>query len=117
MNEEDAVSVGLIDPVNLYDEVNRATKYGFLFIGFTFAALLMFDLIGGVSVPGPAYLLVGAGLVLFFVLLLALAEFLGFLAAYLLAGAGIVGLVAANTAAVLGSWRRGGAVGALRAAW
>ena len=38
----------------------------------------MFDLIGGVRVSGVEYLLVGAGLVLFFVLLLALSEVIGF---------------------------------------
>ena len=41
-------SISLIQPVDLYSQVNRATKYGFLFIGFTFLALLMFDVIGGV---------------------------------------------------------------------
>ena len=35
--------ISLIQPVDLYSQVNRATKYGFLFIGFTFLALLMFD--------------------------------------------------------------------------
>ena len=40
----------LIQPVDLYSQVNRATKYGFLFIGFTFLALLMFDVIAGVRV-------------------------------------------------------------------
>ncbi len=43
-------SIDLIQPVDLYSQVNRATKYGFLFIGFTFLALLMFDVIGGVRV-------------------------------------------------------------------
>lgn len=111
--EGNKVTVALIDPVNLYDEVSRATKYGFLFIGFTFVALLMFDLIAGVSVPGPAYLLVGAGLVLFFVLLLALAEVIGFTPAYIIAAGAIVGLVSAYSAAVLRSWRRGGIVAGL----
>ena len=110
---DNKVTVALIDPVNLYDEVSRATKYGFLFIGFTFAALLMFDLLGGVAVPGPAYLLVGAGLVLFFVLLLALAEVIGFTPAYVIAAGGIVGLVSSYAAAILRSWRRGGIVAAL----
>src|SRR5205823_2915103 len=42
--------ISLIQPVDLYSQVNRAVKYGFLFIGFTFLALLMFDVIGGVAV-------------------------------------------------------------------
>ena len=59
------------------------------------------------------YLLVGAGLVLFFVLLLALAEVIGFTPAYVVASAAIVGLNTAYSAAVLRSWRRAGYIGAL----
>jgi inner membrane protein len=102
--------VSLIQPVDLYSQVNRAAKYGFLFIGFTFVAFLLFDLIGGVRVAGVEYLLVGAALVLFFVLLLAFAEVIGFTAAYLVASAAIVGLETAYSAAVLGSWRRAGLI-------
>ncbi|MGQ0588713.1 MAG: cell envelope integrity protein CreD [Sphingosinicella sp.] len=105
--------ISLIQPVDLYSRVNRATKYGFLFIGFTFLAFLMFDVIGGVRVSAVEYLLVGAGLVLFFVLLLAFAEVIGFAAAYLVAAAAIAGLNTAYSAAVLKSWRRAGFIGAL----
>ena len=84
-------SISLIQPVDLYSQVNRATKYGFLFIGFTFLALLMFDVIGGVRVSAVEYLLMGAALVLFFVLLLAFAEVIGFTPAYILASAAIAG--------------------------
>src|SRR5256885_1350771 len=97
--------ISLIQPVDPYSQVNRATKYGFLFIGFTFLALLMFDVIGGVRVSAVEYLLMGAALVLFFVLLLAFAEVIGFTPAYVLASAAIAGLNTAYSAAVLGSWR------------
>ena len=106
-------SIGLIQPVDLYSRVDRATKYGFLFIGFTFLALLMFDIIGGVKVSGVEYLLMGAAIVLFFVLLLAFAEVVGFTAAYILASAAIAGLNTAYSAAVLGSWKRGYIIGGL----
>lgn len=108
--------VDLVSPVDLYAQVNRSVKYGFLFIGFTFAAFLLWDVIGGVRVATPEYLLVGAGLILFFVMLLAFAEVIGFTPAYLLASTAMVGLLAAYSAAVLGSWRRGGAIAALLAA-
>ena len=107
--------VDLVSPVDLYAQVNRSVKYGFLFIGFTFAMFLMFDVIAGVRVSPVEYMLVGAGLVLFFVLLLAFAEVVGFMIAYLVAAAAIIGLLAAYSAAVLGSWRRGGYVAALLA--
>lgn len=108
-----AASISLIQPVDLYSRVNRATKYGFLFIGFTFLALLMFDVIGGVRVSAVEYLLMGAALILFFVLLLAFAEVIGFTPAYVLASAAIAGLNTAYSAAVLGSWRRAGFIGGL----
>ncbi|GAA0726571.1 cell envelope integrity protein CreD [Sphingomonas japonica] len=105
--------VTLVTPVDLYSQVNRAVKYGFLFIGFTFMAFLLFDIVAGVRVSAVEYLLVGAGLVLFFVMLLAFAEVIGFTAAYLVAGAAIVALLSAYSAAVLGSRRRAGYIAGL----
>ncbi|MDT9597932.1 cell envelope integrity protein CreD [Sphingosinicella rhizophila] len=105
--------VSLIQPVDLYSQVNRSAKYGFLFIGFTFLAFLLFDVIGGVRVSAVEYLLVGAALVLFFIMLLAFAEVIGFTPAYILASAAIVGLNTAYSAAVLKSWRRAGFICAL----
>ena len=108
-----AARVDLVTPVDLYAQVNRSVKYGFLFIGFTFMALLMFDLIGGVKVSPIEYGLVGAGLVLFFVMLLAFAEVVGFSLAYCIAGGAIIALLTAYSSAVLRSWRRGGLIAGL----
>ena len=111
-----AATIGLVEPVDLYSQVDRAVKYGFLFIGFTFVALLMFDIVGGARVASAEYLLTGAGLVLFFVMLLAFAEVIGFAMAYLVAAAAIIGLLTAYSAAVLGTWKRAGVIGAMLAA-
>lgn len=108
-----AVTVDLIEPVNLYSKVDRSVKYGFLFIGFTFLAFLLFDVVGGARVAPVEYLLTGAGLVLFFALLLAFAEVIGFTLAYLLASAAVIGLLTAYSAAVLKSWKRARFIGAL----
>jgi inner membrane protein len=108
--------IELVQPVDLYSQVDRATKYGFLFIGFTFLAFLLFDIVGGVRVSAVEYLLVGAGLVLFFVMLLAFAEVIGFAGAYVVAAAAITGLISAYSAAVLKSRRRAGFVAGLLAA-
>ncbi|MCW3796366.1 cell envelope integrity protein CreD [Sphingomonas sp. BN140010] len=105
--------VSLMQPVDLYSQVDRATKYGFLFIGFTFLAFLLFDIIGGVRVAAIEYLLTGAALVLFFVLLLAFAEVIGFTAAYVVAAGAIAVLNTAYSAAVLRSWRRGLVIGGI----
>ena len=108
-----AASIGLIEPVDLYSQVDRSVKYGFLFIGFTFLAFLMFDVIAGAKVAAAEYLLTGAGLVLFFVLLLAFAEVVGFMWAYLIAAGAITGLLTAYSAAVLKSWMRARFIGGL----
>ena len=102
-----AITVNLIEPVNLYSKVNRSVKYGFLFIGFTFLVFLLFDIIAGARVASAEYLLTGVALILFFVLLLALAELVGFTLAYLVASGAIIGLLGTYSAAVLKSWRRG----------
>jgi inner membrane protein len=108
-----SAQIDLIEPVNLYSQVDRAVKYGFLFIGFTFLAFLMFDIIAGARVAAAEYLLTGAGLILFFVLLLAFAEIIGFTLAYLLASAAIIGLISTYSAAVLGSAKRAGFIAGL----
>ena len=108
-----AATIRLIEPVDLYNRVDRSVKYGFLFIGFTFLAFLMFDIVGGARVAAAEYLMTGAGLVLFFVLLLALSEVIGFAWAYVVASAAIVGLLTAYSSAVLGSLKRAQMIGLL----
>lgn len=109
-------AVDLVTPVDLYSEINRSVKYGFLFIGFTFLMFWLFDVVGGVAVATVEYLLAGAGLVLFFVMLLAFAEVFGFTLAYMIAAGAIVGLLGAYSAAVLGSRKRAALVATLLAA-
>ncbi|MEH6790735.1 cell envelope integrity protein CreD [Parasphingorhabdus sp.] len=110
-----SATVDLIQPVDLYGQVDRAAKYGFLIIGFTFVAFLLFDLIGGVRISSVHYILVGAALVLFFVLLLAFAEIIGFAWAYVLASLATIGLITAYSASILSSWRRAAIIGGLLA--
>lgn len=107
------IRVDLFEPVDLYSRVDRSVKYGFLIIGFTFLAYLMFDVIAGIRVSAVEYLLVGAGLVLFFVMLLGFAEVIGFGWAFLVAAGAIIGLITSYSAAILGSWRRAAYIGGL----
>ena len=60
-----------------------------------------------------AYALVGLGLLLFFLLLLALAEYVSLVPAYAIAAAALVGLITAYSKAVLGSGRRAGVIAAV----
>lgn len=106
-------SIRLIEPVDLYSQVDRSVKYGFLFIGFTFVCFFMFDVVAGARVAAAEYLLTGVGLVLFFVMLLAFAEVVGFAWAYIVASLAIIGLLTSYSAAVLGGWRRASMIGGM----
>jgi inner membrane protein len=86
--------VSFIDPVDHYLKSERATKYAFLFIGLTFAAFFLFEVLRRFSVHPIQYGLVGLALAVFFLLLLSLSEHLGFGLAYLISAAACVALVA-----------------------
>jgi inner membrane protein len=103
--------VRLVEPVDLYSQVERSLKYGILFIALTFLTFFTYDVVGKRRVPMLAYALVGLGLVLFFLLLLALAEYIGFTPAYALAAAALIGLIAAYSKAVLGGPARAAVIG------
>jgi inner membrane protein len=88
----DAVGVGLVEPVDLYGLMERALKYGVMFIGVTFMTVFLLEVLSPRRIHIVQYCLVGLELLMFFVLLLALAERIGFGAAYASA-AGATGLV------------------------
>ncbi|HUK05707.1 MAG TPA: cell envelope integrity protein CreD [Burkholderiales bacterium] len=106
-----SLGVSFYQPVDLYQTVERSVKYGFLFIGLTFAAFFLFEVLRRLAIHPVQYLLVGFALALFFLLLLALAEHVGFAAAYAIATAACVGLQGYYVGHVLRSARRGLAFG------
>lgn len=87
------LSLSLWDPDSGYRLIDRATKYGMLFVGATFLLLFLFEAIGRRAIHPIQYALVGIALVLFFLTLLALSEQLPFLTAYGLAAAIVVTMV------------------------
>jgi inner membrane protein len=112
MSASSSVSAGvsLINPVDLYGQVGRAVKYGFLFLGLTFLVFFLYDIVGGRPISSVAYALVGIALVLFFVLLLAFAEYISFTPAYLVASLACIGLISAYAKSILGTWARAGVI-------
>ncbi len=110
------ISVSLIEPVGLYQQLERASKYGFLFIGLTFAAFLLFELLRRLAIHPAQYGLVGLALAMFFLLLTALSEHIDFAAAYAIASFACVGLVTGYLVRVLRSAGIGLAFGGVLAA-
>lgn len=105
----------LLQPVSPYRQVERAAKYGILFIVLTFAVYFLFETRSRVRIGLVAYGLVGLALCLFHVLLLALSEPLGFAAAYAAAAAAVVVQASGYTAAISRSIARGLLFGGLLA--
>ena len=102
-----SLAVSFIQPVDLYQTVERSVKYGFLFIGLTFAAFFLFEILKRLAIHPIQYALVGFALAVFFLLLISLSEHLGFAPAYAIATASCVTLVGYYVGHVLGSLRRG----------
>lgn len=103
--------VAFIDPVDQYLKSERAAKYAFLFIGLTFAGFFLAEVLRRVSVHPVQYGLVGLALAMFFLLLIAFAEHIGFGSAYLVSAAACVGLVTYYVTHVLGSRAQGAGFG------
>jgi inner membrane protein len=108
----DTLAVNFIDPVNIYVQSDRAIKYGLLFIVVTLGAVLLVESLARRPVHPIQYLLVGAALTLFFLLVLSLSEHLPFWQAYALAAAACVLLLAYYGAHLLGGAWRGWVFGA-----
>jgi inner membrane protein len=111
-----AFGVGFVQPVNLYQRLERSVKYGLLFVGLTFACFFFFDALKQRAIHPIQYGLVGAALVLFYLLLTSLAEHIAFGAAYAIAAGACAALIAYYTGHVLGAAGRGAALGGLLAA-
>jgi len=116
LNPEGAVSsslfgVDMISPVDHYRMSQRSVKYQFLFLVLTFATLWLFEIRIRTKIHPVQYLFVGAGMCLFYLLELSLAEHLGFVAAYTIASAAVIALITTYSAAMLKSAKRATIVG------
>lgn len=89
--EASAFGVGLVEPVTAYRTIERAIKYGVLFLVLVFVTFFLFEVLSKVRLNALNYLLVGVALCLFYLGLLSLSEFIGFAPAY--AGAALASLL------------------------
>jgi inner membrane protein len=107
----DSFSVAFVEPVNIYSQADRASKYGLLFVALTFAAFFVFEILKRLPIHPVQYALVGLALALFFLLLLGLSEHVDFALAYLGASAACIGLLSYYLGYVLRDRWRGLAFG------
>ena len=106
-NDLPAFSVTMIETVDQYQLNERSVKYAVLFISLTFIGFLIFEFMTKVSIHPVQYTMVGASLVMFYMLLLALSEHIGFNLAYLVATLASCGVIGVYLCSVLKSVTRG----------
>ncbi|NQU11006.1 cell envelope integrity protein CreD [bacterium] len=85
--------VSFVEGIDAYRNVERAIKYGGLFLVLVFTAFFLFEVLSGLRFHPFQYTVVGAALCLFFLGLLSLSEFIRFGLAYLAAVAATVLLI------------------------
>jgi len=90
-----------------YQSVTRSLKYVLLFLGLVFLTYFVFEATSGRRVHPAQYILVGTAQIIFFLLLLSLAEKIGFDFAFLLAGGGTVTLLSTNAGWIFSSRLQG----------
>lgn len=93
LDNSDMVTIHFLPDINNYQKTTRVAKYGILVIILTFTSLLFTEVIKKKRVHIIQYILIGAAMVLFYTLLLALSEHVGFNLAYLTASIATVALI------------------------
>ncbi|ENL6655218.1 cell envelope integrity protein CreD [Klebsiella pneumoniae] len=100
-----AFSADVMSLADQYQLTDRATKYAILLIGLTFMAFFVFESLTRRPLHPMQYLLVGLSLVLFYLVLLALSEHIGFTATWLAASLSGAVMNGIYLQAVLRGWR------------
>jgi inner membrane protein len=108
--------IELVQPVDIYQRTTRAVKYGGLFVALSFLTLFLVEALQRRPVHPIQYGLMGLALSVFYLLLLAFSEHLGFLWAYVIAATALCALMGAYLAGALRSPRAGAATAGILAA-
>ncbi|MEW7007622.1 cell envelope integrity protein CreD [Lentilitoribacter sp. EG35] len=87
------IKIGFVKPLKFYQLVSRTLKYAIAFFSLVFLSIFILEIAGKQSVHWIQYILTGLTMVVFYILLLALAEHIGFEFAYLIAATATTALV------------------------
>ena len=110
-----AFGVRFIQPVGLYQLMLRAIKYAVLFVGLTFVSYFVVEVVADLRLHPLQYLLVGLANTLFYLLLLSLAEHIGFDLAYAVSAVASGVLIIGYSASVLAKRSRAALIAAVLA--
>jgi len=98
-----ALGTSFVEVADPYQSVNRSRKYTLLFVGLVFLSYFIFEVTTGRRVHPAQYCLVGVAQIIFYLLLLSLAERVGFDWAFAIAGSATVALLSVNASWVFAS--------------
>jgi len=98
--ENSSFGVILLSPFDAYAQTLRSLKYAILVISLTFFAYFFTEVFQKRPVHPLQYILIGMALVVFYVLLLSISEYLQFRVAYLIASAATVLLLSWYTQSI-----------------
>jgi inner membrane protein len=106
-----AFGVSLIQPVDVYQQAERAVKYAVLFLVLTFLVFFLWEIFRDVLLHPVQYTFVGFGLCMFYLLVISVSEHAGFNVAYVTAATATTLLIAGYARAVLKGTRQAVSVG------
>lgn len=106
MHLDGVFGVRFMTPIGLYQLMDRALKYAIMFIGLTFITYFLMETVAKIRLHPLQYLLVGLANSLFYLLLLSLAEHIGFGPAYVISATGSAALIVSYSLTVLATKQR-----------
>lgn len=102
-----ALGTSFVEVADPYQSVNRCLKYVLLFLAMVFLSYFVLEVVTGKQIHPAQYILVGFVQIIFYLLLLSLAERIGFDLAFAVAGTATVALLSTNARWVFSSVREG----------
>lgn len=96
---DSVAGVSFLLPVDNYRMAERAVKYAFLFLALTFLTYFIHEITSHKETPVHQlqYLMIGAAMLIFYLLLVSISEFTPFWCAYIIAAAMTIGLIGLYT--------------------
>lgn len=101
------IEFNLYQENSLYQKTYRALSYGMFIICLAYVVFFLIDLKADKSLHALQYLVLGAGFALFYLLLLALSEYISFQYAYIAASISIIWISAFYYGSITNSFKRG----------
>lgn len=108
IGEDSQFSTRFMEPMDVYTLTDRATKYSILFIICVFGGFILVEVANKAKLHPLQYGLVGAALVVFYLLVLSLSEHIPFIAAYAISSVASTALITVYLSAVMKSRKSAG---------